>query len=156
MLRKRFSISDTQTKSRLSFVVSESEPDTSLKRSAFRDPAALPMLRQIAQELQAQGYKVSEPRLGKACHAACTVTFPDVEISVVLLVQRCSGKIEFEVFTWPSQTLRQRVSGRAMKSADCGEWMELCSAMHSILSADSRLESVVLRTCAEAESKPDC
>jgi hypothetical protein len=139
MLRKRFSIGDSQTKSRFSFVVPESEPHTSLNRSAFRDPAALPMLRHIAQELQAQGYKVTERRLGKACHGACTVTFPHVEISVVLLVQRRRGKIEFEVFTWPSQTLRQRVSGRAMKSADCREWMELCLAMHSILSDREQL-----------------
>jgi hypothetical protein len=151
MLRKRFHIGSTQTKSRLSFSVPESEPHADLKRTLFRDPAALPMLASISERLKAQGYEVTKPKTGKACHGFCRVIFPDVEIAVVLLVRRRLGKVEFEILTWPSQTLRQRISGRSMKSADCREWAELCSAVHTILVGDSRVESVVLRTFSEAE-----
>jgi hypothetical protein len=154
MLRKQFHIGDTQTKSRLSFRVPESEPHTNLKRTPFRDPAALPMLQNIAEGLHAQGYEVTKPKTGKACHGACRVIFPDVEITLVLLVRRRRGKVEFEILTWPSQTLRQRISGRRMKSANCTEWAELCSAMHTILAGDSRMESVLLRTFSEAEDSP--
>jgi hypothetical protein len=151
MLRKRFHIGDTLTKSRLSFTVPESVPYSNLKRTPFRDPAALPMLQHIAEGLHAQGYKVTQPKTGKACHGVCQVIFPDVEIEVVLLVRRCRGKVEFEVLTWPSQTLRQRISGRRMKSADCTEWAELCSAMHTVLAENSRVESILLRTFSEGE-----
>jgi len=150
MLRKRFHIGDTQTKSRLSFRIPESQPHTNLKRTLFRDPAALPMLQNIAEGLHAQGYEVTKPKTGKACHGSCRVIFPDVEISVVLLVGRRRGKIEFEILTWPSQTLGQRISGRRMKSADCTKWAELCSAMHTILAGDSRVESVRLRTFSDS------
>jgi hypothetical protein len=153
MLRKTFHIGDTQTKSRLSFSVPESEPHTNLKRTPFRDPAALPMLQSIAEGLDAQGYAVTKPKTGTACHGACRVIFPNVQIIVILLVRRRRGNVEFEILTWPSQTLRQRISGRKMKSADCNEWAELCSAMHAILAGDSRVESIVLRTFSEADDK---
>ena len=152
MFRKRFHIGDAQTKSRLSFNVPESQPHTNLKRTPFRDPAALPMLQSIADALRAQGYEVTNPKTGKGCHGACRVIFPDVEISVVLLVRRRRGKVEFDILTWPSQTLRQRSSGRRMRSADCTEWAELCSAMHTTLAGDSRVESVLLRTFSESEN----
>jgi hypothetical protein len=151
MLRKRFHIGDAQTKSRLSFRILESQPHTNLKQTPFRDPAALPMLQSIAEGLHAQGYDVTKPKTGKACHGACRVIFPNVEISVVLLVRRRRGKVEFEILTWPSQTWRQRISSRKMKSADCTEWVELCSALHTILVRDSRVESVLLRTFSESK-----
>jgi hypothetical protein len=151
MIRKRFHIGDTQTKSRLSFRIPESGPHANLKRTPFRDPAALLMLQNIAERLNAQGYEVTKPKTGKACHGACRVIFPDVEISVVLLVRRHQGKVEFEILTWPSQTWRQRISSRKRKSADCTKWAELCSTMQTILAADSRVESVLLRTFSESE-----
>src|SRR5580658_7902507 len=97
MLRKGFSIRDSQTKSRLSFKVPDVGPHRTLKRSLFRDPTAIPMLKQIAECLRVKGYEVTEPKPGKACHGACRVIFPDVEISVVLAVRRRQGKIEFEI-----------------------------------------------------------
>jgi len=109
------------------------------------------MLQDIAEALQAQGYNTTKPKTGTACHGFCRVIFPDVEIEVVLLVQRGRGKVEFEILTWPSQTLRQRISGRSMTSADCTEWAEVCAAMQTILAGDSRVESVVLRTFSEGE-----
>jgi hypothetical protein len=108
------------------------------------------MLQTIAEGLQAQGYEVTKPKTGKVCHGFCRVILPDVEIAVVLLVRRRKRKIEFDIMSWPSQTLRQRISDRNMKSADCKEWAELCSAMHTVLTRDSRVESVVLRAFSEA------
>jgi hypothetical protein len=82
MLRKGFSIRDSQTKSRLSFRLPDVGPHRTLKRSLFRDPAAIPMLKQIAESLRVKGYEVvTEPKPGKACHGACHVIFPEVEIS---------------------------------------------------------------------------
>jgi hypothetical protein len=150
MLRKRFSIRDSQTKSRLSFKLPDHEQHRELKRSLFRDPAALPMLHQIVESLRVRGYEVTEPKAGKACHGGCQVVLPDVEIDVVLLVRRRRGKIEFEILTWPSQTLRQRFR-RTLKSPDCQEWAGLCSAIKGILAGDSRLESLRWGTFMEAE-----
>ena len=93
MLRERFSIRDSQTKSRLSFKLPDAKPHKNLKRTLFRDPAALPMLQRITEGLYAQGYEVTKPKPGKACHGFCRVIFPDVEIAVVLLVRRRRGKI---------------------------------------------------------------
>src|ERR1700684_3040674 len=95
--------------------------------------------------------KLTKPKTGEACHGACRVIFRDEQITVILLVRRRRGNVEFEILTWPSQTLRQRISGRKMKSADCTEWAELCSAMHTMLAGDSRVESIVSRTFSEAE-----
>jgi len=53
--------------------------DVNLKRSIFRDPAAIPKLKQIAESLRVKGYEVTEPKPGKACHGACRVIFTDVE-----------------------------------------------------------------------------
>jgi hypothetical protein len=152
MLRKRFSIHDSQTRSRLSFRLPDAESHRNLKTSLFRDPAALPMLQSITEGLHAQGYEITKPELGKACHGFCRVIFPDVEIAVVLLVRRRRGMVEFEILTWPLQTLRQRFRGRTLRSPDCREWNELCSAMNDILARDSRVESLSFRTFSDAES----
>lgn len=109
MLRKTFHIGESQTKSWISFIVPDSEPQTSVKRSLFRDPAAIPTLLKISHALMAEGYDVTEPKVGKACHGWCRVAFKDVGIWVVLLVHRRNAKIEFEIMTWPSQSLRQRM-----------------------------------------------
>src|SRR5262249_17216660 len=119
MLGKSFDIGESLTKSCLSFSIRESEPPMKGEQSLFRDPAALPMLHNVVQRLHAQGYEVTAPKTGKACHGACRISFPDVEITVILMVERRAGKIEFDILTWPSQTLRQRISRRKMKSADC-------------------------------------
>lgn len=153
MLRKRFNIGSSRTKSRISFAVPESSPHRNLKRSIFRDPAAIPMLQDIAAALQAQGYNVTAPKPGKACDGFCHVSFPNVEITIVMLVGRKRGNIEFEILTWPTQTLQQRVSGRTMTSPDCPEWVELCSALYAVVTADSRLKSITQRTFREAESQ---
>lgn len=150
MLRKGFSIRSSQTKSRLSFKLPDVGPHRTLKRSIFRDPAAMPMLEKITESLRVKGYEVTEPKPGKSCHGACRVIFRDVEISVVLLVRRRKGKIEFEILSWPSQTLRQRFR-RTLKSPDCQEWAELCSAIRDILSSDARLESLRWKAFMEAE-----
>jgi hypothetical protein len=150
MLGKRFSLRDSQTKSRFSFKLPD-EPHGGLTRSVFRDPAALPMLRNIAEGLRSDGYEVRNPKLGKACHGYCEVLFPDVNVDVIMLVGRRGGKIEFEIMTWPRQTLRQSLLGRTLKSPDCEEWSQLCSAINSILSRDPRLESVAVRTNVQAE-----
>ena len=141
MLRERFSIRDSQTKSRLSFKLPDAKPHKNLKRTLFRDPAALPMLQRITEGLYAQGYEVTKPKPGKACHGFCRVIFPDVEIAVVLLVRRRRGKIEFEILTWPSRTLRQRFLGRTLRSPDCREWSQLCSAINAILARDTAVGS---------------
>lgn len=99
----------------------------------------------------AEGYDVTEPKVGKACHGACRVAFKDLEISVVLLVHRRNAKIEFEILTWPSQSLRQRIAGRRMPHPDCHEWAELASAIQTIVARDLQPEMVMLRTFAEAE-----
>jgi len=155
MLRKRFHIGKSETKSRISFRVPESEPPTSVKRSPFRDPAAIPTLQKISRALMAEGYDVTEPKVGKACHGACRVAFKDVEISVVLLVHRRNAKIEFEIMTWPSQSLRQRMAGRRMTLPDCQEWAELASAIQTIVARDLQPETVTLRTSAEADAAAD-
>src|SRR5712691_11385846 len=155
MLTKRFHIGKSQTKSCISFKVSDSEPHTSVKRSLFRDPSAIPTLQKISRALLAQGYGATEPKVGKACDGAFRVAFKDVAISVVLLVHRRHAKIEFEIMTWPSQSLRQRMLGRRMTHPDCEEWAELASAIQTIVARDLYPEMVTLRTFAEAEATAD-
>jgi hypothetical protein len=155
MLRKRFHIGKSQTKSCISFKMSDSEPDTSVKRSLFRDPAAIPTLRQITRALLAQGYEATDAKIGKACHGSFRVAFAEVEISVVLLVHRRNAKIEFEIMTWPSQSLRQRMGGRRMTHPDCQEWAELSSAIQSIVEKHLQPEKVTLRTFTEAQAAAD-
>ena len=92
MLGKRFHIGKSETKSHISFRVPESEPLPSVKQSFFRDPAAIPTLQKISRALMAEGYDVTEPKVGKACHGACRVAFENVEISVVLLVLAATRK----------------------------------------------------------------
>lgn len=155
MLRKSFHIGKSKAKSRISFTVRDSEPSTSVKRSPFRDSAAIPTLQKISRVLMAKGYEVTEPGVGKACHGACRVTFEDVEISVILLVHRRSAQVEFEIMTWPSQSLRQRMGTRRMTHPDCQEWAELASAIHAIIARDLQPETVTLRTFAEPEDAAD-
>jgi hypothetical protein len=155
MLRKHFHIGKSQTKSCISFTVSDSEPHTSVKRSLFRDPAAIPTLQKIRSALLAQGFDVTEPKVGKACHGSCRVAFDDLEISVVLLVHRRNAKIEFEIMTWPSQSLRRRMAGRRMTHPDCQEWAELASAIQTIVARDLQPETVMLRTFTEADADAD-
>ena len=155
MLRKHFHIDKSQTKSRISFRLSDGEPHTGLKRGLFRDPAAIPTLLKITRALRAQGYDVTEPKVGKACHGSCRVAFKDVEISVVLLMHRRNAKIEFEIMTWPRQSLPQRMAGRRRTHPDCQEWAELASAIQGIVARDWQPETVTLRTFAEAEAAAD-
>src|ERR1700730_8141721 len=129
MLRKQFTIRDSQTKSRLSFKLPDAQPHKNLKTSVFRDPAALPMLQSITELLHTQGYEVTRPKPGKAWHGSCRVIFTEFEIAVVRLVRHRRGKVEFEILTWPSQTLRQRFRG-PLRSPDCREWSELCSEIN--------------------------
>ena len=155
MLGKRFHIGKSKTKSCISFRTPESEPDTSVKHGPFRDPAAIPALQKIRRALMAEGYNVTEPRVGKACHGAFRVAFKDVQISVVLHVHRRNAKIEFEIMTWPSQSLRQRIVGRRMIQPDCQQWAELAVAIHAIVARDLRPEMVTLRTFAEAGNEAE-
>jgi len=150
MLRKQFHIGSSRTKSVISFRMPNSEPHTNVKQNVFRDPAAIPTLQKISDSLQAQGYAVTEPMPGKACHGFCIVAFANVEIEVMLSVQRRESKIEFEVMTWPSQSFRQRMAGRKMTHPDCKEWGEVASAIHTIVTRNLRAETVTLRTFAEA------
>ena len=102
-----------------------------------------------------EGYNVTKPKVGKACHGAFHVAFKDVEISVILLVHRHNAKIKFEIMTWPSQSLRQRMAGRRMTLPDCQEWAELALAIHTFVARDLHPEMVTLRTFAEAEDDPE-
>ena len=151
MLRKTFHIGKSETKSRLLFAIPEAGSHRNLKRSLFRDPAAVPMLQDIARALEGQGYEVTDPKPGKSCHAFFYVALPNVKITVVLLVRRRKRKIEFDIITWPAQTLRQRIAFGTMKSPDCPEWAKLCSEIHAFLATDQRLVSLDLRTFARAE-----
>jgi len=155
MLGKQFHIGKSETKSRISFRLPESEFGPSVKHGRFRDPAAIPTLQRICRALMADGYDVTRPDAGKACHGARRVTFKDVELSIILLVHRCNAKIEFEIMTWPSQSLRQRMAERRMTQPDCQEWAELASAIYTIVAKDLQPETVTLRTFAEAEDAVD-
>jgi len=155
MLRRSFHLGKSQTKSWVSFKLSDSEPHSNVKRSPFRDPLAIPTLQKISRALLAQGYNVTEPKVGKACDGSCRVAFKDVEISVVLLVHRRNAKIEFEIMTWPSQSLRQRMAVRRMTHPDCHEWAELASAIQTIVARDLQPETVMLRTFAEGNDAAD-
>jgi|SRR5579872_227194 len=155
MLRKCFHIGNSKTKSRISFTVRDSEPPTGMKRSLFRDPAAIPTLERISRALRAEGYVVTEPKVGKECHGACHVSFKDVEISVILLVRRRGAKIKCEIMTWPSQSLRQRMGARRMTHPDCQEWAELASAIRAIVATDLQPETVTSRAFAEPEDAAD-
>ena len=155
MLRKRFHIGNSRTRSRISFRVPESASHTYVKPRPFRDPAAIPTLQKISRALVADGYDVTEPKVGKACDGSCRVVFNDVQISVVLLVHRRNATIMFEIMTWPSQSLRQRVTGRRMTRPDCREWAELASAIQTIVARDLQPETVTLRTFLEAEADAD-
>ena len=90
-----------------------------------------------------------------AAHARPSVAFKDVEKSVVLLVHRRNAKIEFEIMTWPSQSLRQRMGRRRMPHPDCREWAELAAAIQTIGARDLQPETVTLRTSAEADDAAD-
>jgi len=99
MLTKRFHIGKSQTQSCISFRLPDSESHTAAKLRPFRDPAAIPTLLAISRALRIQRLDVTEPRVGKACHASCRVAFKDVKIFVVHLAHRRNAKIEFEILT---------------------------------------------------------
>jgi hypothetical protein len=140
------------TKSRFFFYVGETEAPTG-DVAAFRDPAAVPMLQGIASRLTARGYDVTPPMPGKACHAACSVKFPHVLVSLVLLVFRCNECVNYELLTWPRQNVVQRWSGHRLASPeDCREWGEVCATVDDVLRDDEHLNSVRSLTFAEAEA----
>jgi hypothetical protein len=147
-------IGQSETKSRFSFDMPDTGQRNDSKVTVFRDPAAVPMLREIATALKTEGYDVTHPKPGKACHAACSVRFPHLVIGLVLLVQRSEGKVIFELLTWPHRSLRQRMlHGRLRSSGDCDEWSGVCSTVNAILVRDKRLGSVAAMTFAEGENE---
>jgi len=113
------------------------------------------MLRDIATVLSAEGYDITEPTPGKACHAASLIRFPHVRVSLVLLVRRHDGRVAYQLLTWPSQTFAQRLSCHRLKSpGDCREWSEVCATVNAILERDERLNSVRSLSFSEGESVP--
>ena len=143
---------DSQTKSHFSFTLPDVQQNGDLESRPFRDPAALPLLQSIVDQLREDGFEVTTPKSGMACHAGCQVTFSDVCIAVIMLLKRRAGEVKFHVLTWPSQSLWQRFTGRALTSPDCPEWSAVCSAIHAILARDARLQSLVSRTSSEDET----
>ena len=111
------------------------------------------MLQGIASRLTARGYDVTLPMPGKACHAACSMKFPHVLVSLVLLVFRCNGCVNYELLTWPRQNVVQRWSRHRLASPeDCREWGEVCATVYDVLRDDEHLNSVRSLTFAEAEA----
>ncbi len=113
------------------------------------------MLRDIVTGLATEGYDITEPTPGKACHAASLVRFPHVHVSLVLLVRRHNGCVAYQLLTWPSQTSAQRLSRHRLKPpGDCKEWSDVCATVNAILVRDERLNSVRSVTFSEGESVP--
>jgi hypothetical protein len=152
MLGRRFSIRDSQTKSRFRFRRRELS-NAQTRTSIFRDPAAIPLLQQMADNLSLRGYKVTKPKPGKACHGAFGVEFPNVQIIVIMLVERGPDFVEFFILSWPSQTLAQRLRTPKPRSPDFAEWREVCSAIHDFLAHDLETEGLEWTTCMEGEGR---
>ena len=110
-------------------------------------------LAKIAERLRVQGYSVEEPKPGKACHAHVQVNFPDVQVSVILLVKRTETSLECALLTWPSQSFSQRLR-RRMASPDCEEWSRLCSAINDVLTQNVAVESLRWTTFNETALRP--
>jgi len=150
---KRFSIRDSSVKSQFHFHFHDLESNGGARKRPFRDPAAVPFLTGIAERLRAQGYCVEEPKPGKACHAYLRVGFPDVQVSVILLVKRTEASLECALLTWPSQSLSQRFR-RRMATSDCDEWSQLCSVINDILVEDVAVRALRWTTFAETALRP--
>src|SRR5216683_5414723 len=101
ILGKKFSLTDSTIRSCFDFCIPEEPGWRKLpgrqRRTLFRDSVAIPTLRIIAQALHVQGYRVTDPRPGKACHGVFDVRFRDVTIIVILAVSRRRGKVEFRL-----------------------------------------------------------
>ena len=138
MLRKGFSIRDSQTKSRLSFKLPDVGPHRTLKRSLFGTRLPFRCLNSSPRACDSKAMRSRNRNPARRVMGLVAPIFPDVEISVVLAVRRRKGKIEFEILTWPSQTLRQRFR-RTLKSPDCQEWAELCSTIRDILARETTI-----------------
>lgn len=144
-------ISKSQTRSRFFFDVPDIKSQIA-EAGLFKDPAAVPMLQTVKESLSAQGFDVTDPRPGKACHASCTVRFPRLHVALVLLVQRSEGLIHFQLLTWPYQRLSQRMlHQRLQPPGDCDEWTKVCAAIGEILHRDLKLTSFMSTTFREGE-----
>jgi hypothetical protein len=156
ILGKKFSLMDSTVRSRFHFCIPEEPGWRKLpgrqRRTFFRDSAAIPTLRIIAQALQVQGHQVTDPRPGTACHGAFDVRFRDVTMIVMLLVSRRRGKVEFSLQTWPLQPVPQRWRTRALASPDFPpEWSTLCEKINDIVLLEIRPESLHRMTFREGE-----
>jgi hypothetical protein len=145
MFRKPVNLTDPGVKSRFRFAVREDPGWRRLpqreRRSLFRDPATMPLLTRITDALNAQGYSVTSPRTGKACHGWFQAEFATTRIMVALLVRRRRGMIACELLTWPSPSFRQQWLSRSSASLDSSQWNQLCVAIYEVLREKIKPES---------------
>jgi len=153
MLGKQFSLMASAVKSCFSFQLrEESENRQQLDpKSIFRDPAALPVLRQITDSLRNKGYVTTLPRPGKACHGGFAVKFSNVRVIVILLVSRSGQIVEFNLMTWPSQPFLHQLVGRAKHPDRFKEWSQVCATINDILTREIKPESLRWITFKQSE-----
>jgi hypothetical protein len=102
-------------------------------RRPFRNQTALVISKALAFGLRQMGYKISEPRHGKACDAIFRGTLPGIVITVVINSQesRNSRDTEYRLLTWRrSSPLGGLLPwGGRLAPEDKTEWRKFCLAI---------------------------
>lgn len=130
------------------FTVACSTLDTKVLRP-FRDPLGPLLGTRIANQLRAQGFRVTAVKPGKACDAGFGVEFPKFQVAAVLSVTRRSGVIECDVLTWCIKHLWRRVSPDSLADG----WTSVCVAINEILRQDSNVTALQWLTEDQAANK---
>jgi hypothetical protein len=124
-------------------------------RRLLRDPAGLPILRQIAEALSKRGYRATEVKQARGIEAGfgCSLSGKS-EISIILGVsRRGSGFISCDLITYYSPSWLDRWRGRSALPDKVVEWNRLCEAINEELIGALHAASVLWQTEAEASER---
>jgi hypothetical protein len=120
----------------------------------FRDPLALAILQEVVSGLRQQGYRLSEPKHGKATDAITECKFKNFSITVAFNVHdRRKDVVQFRLLTWKSaKPLRTFLHQENPSSSEVKEqWEGLRSALDRQLRVTTGAESIPWLTRAQAE-----
>lgn len=130
--------------------------EQNVKYPIFRDPAGLDVLGRIATGLLHRGYKITGLGAGKGIDAGfeCQLS-PECEITVILYVKRTTDRIRFDLQTFRTYSLFDKLfKRRNQTSAKCGLlWHSLCSDINEVISEVFDTTRVLWVTAEESDGK---
>ena len=121
----------------------------------FRDPAGLPILRQVAEGLSRRGYGTTEVKPAHGTEAIFRCCLRDEsEICIALGVsRRGSGFITFYLITYYSPSWLDRWRGCGASRERVAEWNKLCETINEEIVSILHATSVLWLTEAAASER---